>query len=63
MKAMQLIEKVETFLRDEQGLTMVEYAVAGGMIAAAGVISFQLLGVQVTRIIDLLTGELSGVAP
>lgn len=63
MNAMQITKNVKTFLRDEQGLTMVEYAVAGGMIAAAGVISFQLLGVQVTRIIDILTGELSAVAP
>ena len=55
-------KSIMKFLRDEEGLTMVEYAVAGGMIAAAGVISFQLLGGEVTRIIDFLTGELGGVA-
>lgn len=58
----KIAEKISAFLKDEEGLTMVEYAVAGGMIAAAGVISFQLLGVEVTRIIDFLTGQLATVA-
>lgn len=40
--------------RDEEGLTMVEYAVAGGMIAAAGVIAFQLLGGSVSGVINYL---------
>ncbi len=46
------------FLRDEEGLTMVEYAVAGGMIAAAGVAAFNLLGLQVDRIITGIKDEL-----
>lgn len=56
-----VFEKVRAFVRDEDGLTMVEYAVAGGMIAAAGVVSFQLLGVEVTRVIDGLQGQLATV--
>ena len=44
-------ERILKFLRDEEGLTMVEYAVAGGMVAAAGVTAFQLLGGEVDRII------------
>lgn len=61
MNREQLIEKVKDFLKDEEGLTMVEYAVAGGMIAAAGVTVFGLLGDQVNRIIDILVDALTGV--
>jgi pilus assembly protein Flp/PilA len=47
--------------KDEEGLTMVEYAVAGGMIAAAGVLAFQALGVSVTGVITYLQGLLAQV--
>lgn len=43
---------------EEEGLTMVEYAVAGGMIAAAGVASFQALGLDVKGVIDYIKGQL-----
>ena len=42
------------FLHDEQGLTMVEYAVAGSLIAAASVTAFTDLGTAVRdKIVDL----------
>lgn len=47
--------------KEEEGLTMVEYAVAGGMIAAAGVIAFQLLGGDVQGIINGLKADLDQV--
>jgi pilus assembly protein Flp/PilA len=49
------------FLRDEQGLTTVEYAIAGGLVGAGVIAAFDALGFQVDRIIDLITGELVGV--
>ncbi len=61
MNTEQLMEKVKAFLKDEEGLTMVEYAVAGGMIAAAGVVAFELLGTNVDRIIRIINTELDGV--
>ena len=61
MNTEQLMEKVKSFLKDEEGLTMVEYAVAGGMIAAAGVVAFELLGTNVDRIIRIINTELDGV--
>ena len=36
------------FLRDEDGLTMVEYAVAGGLITLGAVGAFTLLGGSVS---------------
>ena len=50
--------KVMKFLRDEEGLTIVEYAVAAGLISAAVVTAFMLLGDEVLRIINLLIGAL-----
>ena len=46
---------VAAFLRDEQGLTMVEYAVAGTLITLGAVFAFTLLGDAVA----LKIGELS----
>lgn len=54
-------QKVMKFLKDEEGLTMVEYAIAGGLISAACVAAFQLLGGQVSRIITAIGNLLAGV--
>ena len=43
------------FLRDEEGLTTVEYAVAGALIAAAVVTAFTELGGQVVTVIEGIT--------
>ncbi len=42
------------FLREDEGLTMVEYAIAGALVAAATVTAFTSLGSSViARITDL----------
>jgi len=51
-------EKIMSFLRDERGLTTVEYAVAGALIAAAVVASFRTLGGTVKGTIDGIDTEL-----
>ena len=43
------------FVRDEDGLTTVEYAVAGALVAAAVALAFQGLGGAVTANIENLT--------
>lgn len=40
------------FVKDEDGLTVVEYAVAGGLISAAVVATFMALGVEVNAVIN-----------
>ena len=42
-----VIAKLRAFLRDEDGLTMVEYAVAGALIVGVAVLAFQTLGKNV----------------
>lgn len=46
---MTMREQVRKFIQDEEGLTTVEYAVAGGLIAAAVIAAFVLLGGTVDR--------------
>lgn len=43
--------KLMSFLRDEDGLTTVEYAIAGGLVGAAVIAAFQLLGGTVGGVI------------
>ncbi len=39
-----LMTAIVAFIRDEEGLTMVEYAIAGALVTAAAVAAFTLLG-------------------
>ncbi len=49
------MDKILSFVRDESGLTTVEYAVAGALVAAAVVAAFRALGLQVGVVINGLT--------
>ena len=40
------------FIRDEEGLTTVEYAIAGGLVGAGVIAAFHLLGEEVARVIS-----------
>ena len=55
-------EKLMQFLRDEEGLTAVEYAVAGALVAAALVAAFTALGEGVGGVINGLTTAMGGAA-
>ena len=50
------------FLRDEEGLTMVEYAVAGTLITLAAVTAFTNLGTAVSTKITAIVTALDGGA-
>ncbi|MNC81402.1 Flp/Fap pilin component [compost metagenome] len=47
------------FIKDEDGLTIVEYAVAGGLITLFVVGAFQALGTAVETNINDLTGAVN----
>lgn len=51
------------FLQDEQGLTTVEYAIAGGLVASAVVIAFIDLGDAVSVVIDYVAQNLVTFIP
>ena len=43
-EVMIMKREILKFLKEEEGLTMVEYAIAGAMVAAGAVVAFSLLG-------------------
>ena len=57
----QFKARVAKFLRDEEGLTTVEYAIAGGMVGAGAITAFNLLGGQVDRIVTDIMKALEGI--
>ncbi len=50
-----IITSIKRFVRDEEGLTTVEYAVAGALITVAVVASFTALGGAVQTAIGNIT--------
>ena len=56
---MSIKEKLVRLARDEEGLTTVEYAVAGGLIAAAVIAAFLALGETVTNEIEDIDSALN----
>ncbi len=60
MNIQSIKEAVRKFARDEDGLTIVEYAVAGGLITAGVVGAFTLLGDTVEDVIEGIISALGG---
>jgi len=56
-----LISKLSAFLRDAEGLTTVEYAIAGGLVGAAVILAFDNLGGAVEGVITAITTALDGI--
>ena len=57
-----LLNIASDFIRDEEGLTMVEYALAGALIAAAVAAGFRTLGTQVDATAGIIEGEMANQA-
>ena len=51
-------QHVMKFIREEDGLTTVEYAIAGGLVGAEVIAGFILLGDEVARIINFIANTL-----
>ena len=54
-----MVEKLRKFYKEEEGLTTVEYAVAGALVAAAVVAAFEALGLQVGAVITGITADIT----
>ena len=54
-----MLNYVREFLREEEGLTMVEYAIAGALVAAATVTAFTDLGSSVISRINTLAADVA----
>ncbi len=51
------------FIREEEGLTTVEYAIAGGLVGAAVIFAFQALGLTVGDVVTDIDTELQLARP
>ena len=47
-----MFNKLFAFICDEEGLTTVEYAIAGGLVGAGVIAAFSDLGTEVGRVIN-----------
>ncbi len=56
---MSFKEKILAFLREEEGLTTVEYAIAGGLVGLAVITIFGDLGDEVEEIINEIVTDLN----
>lgn len=56
-----MLNQLMKFVRDEDGLTAVEYAIAGGLVGAGAIAAFRALGLEVADIIQAIANVLSGV--
>lgn len=56
------MNKIVAFMREEEGLTTVEYAIAGGLVGAAVITAFTQLGQQVGRVIGGIVTALTAIA-
>jgi len=52
-------DKLVAFLRDEEGLTVIEYAVAAGLITATIAAALLALGISINTIITTLNNFLT----
>ncbi|NMP14883.1 Flp family type IVb pilin [Thalassotalea sp. Y01] len=55
-------ELMKNFIEDESGLTTVEYAIAGALVAGSLVVAFSQLGTAVSGTINCLTSAVGGAS-
>ena len=58
----KLHKRMVALRKSQKGLTTVEYAIAGGLISAAVIGGFTLLGTNVAAVIDALARALAPIA-
>jgi pilus assembly protein Flp/PilA len=63
LEVITMIKAIVTFIREEEGLTTVEYAIAGGLVGAAVIFAFQALGITVGGVITNIDGQLQVAGP
>lgn len=55
-----LSQEIRALIRDEKGLSATEYAVAGGLVAAAAAGAFTTLGSSISTRINTIATTISG---
>lgn len=58
---MSIKTRILAFIRDDEGLTTVEYAIAGGLVGAGVIGAFAFLGDEVFRVINAIYLAISAI--
>lgn len=56
------MKRLIAFLKDEDGITTVEYAIAAGLVGAGVIGAFSLLGTNVGKVINALANAIAPIA-
>ena len=59
---MRLLNKVLSWLRRDEGQTLVEYALIVGLVSIAAIVIMITMGSEIGNVFDKITDELAGVS-
>ena len=60
---MKLMERVKGFLREEEGVTAIEYGLIAALVAVGIIAALKALGGSLSSIFTFISGELDTAAP
>jgi pilus assembly protein Flp/PilA len=58
----EALTRLTTWLRRDEGQTLVEYALIVGLVSIAAIVIMVLMGDEIGNVFDKITTELGGVA-
>ena len=58
-----MLNAIKTFMKEEDGLTAVEYAIAGGVVTAGLVAALGFIGADTKILIELLKTNIAAAKP
>ena len=58
----KLNKRLTALRKSQKGLTTVEYAIAGGLIAGGVILAFGLLGTNISAVVNAIAGALAPIA-
>lgn len=60
---MQVVQYFKDFLREEDGVTAIEYGLIAALIAVVIIASLQLVGTNLDAVFNFIAGELGAALP
>jgi pilus assembly protein Flp/PilA len=58
-----MMNSIKRFVREEEGVTMVEYGLLAALIAVVCIAAIKLIGVNLDKVFDLIGLELGNAVP
>ena len=58
-----MMNSIKRFVREEDGVTMVEYGLLAALIAVVCIAAIKLIGTNLDAVFDFIAAELGGAVP